>query len=82
MSDEETTESPLQNLSELKVDTSNLYREETFTDLRVATIRRLVPIHADGSPDESRSALYSAQTTVMSQAGIQRARSHISPRGA
>jgi len=69
VSDEETAESPLQNLSELKVDTGNLYREETFTDLRVATIRRLVPVTADGSPDASRTALYSAQTTVMSQAG-------------
>ena len=70
MSDEEAqSESPLQNLSELKVDLDNLYREETFTDLRVATLRRLVPVNADGSLDASRTPLYSAQTTIMSQAG-------------
>lgn len=71
MSDESQDEQSgsLQGLSELQVDTANLYREETFTDLRVATIRRLVPVTADGSPDPSRQALYSAQTTVMSQAG-------------
>ena len=62
-------ESPLQNLAEIKVDTNHLYREEVFTDLRIATIRRLTPVRADGSPDPSRPALYSAQTTLMSQAG-------------
>lgn len=67
--DDESPDSPLQNLGDVKVDTGNLYREETFTDLRIATIRRLVPIRVDGSPDESRPALYSAQTTLMSQAG-------------
>ena len=69
MSDEQSPDAPLQNLAELKVDTGNLYREETYTDLRVATIRRLVPVNADGSPDPGRTPLFSAQTTVMSQAG-------------
>ena len=62
-------EPPLQSLTEVKVDTDNLYREEVFTDLRIATLRRLSPVRADGSPDPSRPALYSAQTTLMSQAG-------------
>jgi hypothetical protein len=62
-------EPPLQNITEIKVDTSRLYREEVFTDLRIATIRRLTPVRADGTPDPSRPALYSAQTTLMSQAG-------------
>jgi hypothetical protein len=62
-------EPPLQNLTEVRVDTNNLYREEVFTDLRIATIRRLTPVRADGNPDTSRPALYSAQTTLMSQAG-------------
>lgn len=68
MSDESPAD-PLQSLAEVQVDTSNLYREETFTDLRIATIRRLVPVRIDGSVDESRKALYSCQTTLMSQAG-------------
>jgi len=68
-SDDESQQEPLQNIADVKVDSDHLYREEVFTDLRIATIRRLVPVHADGSPDGSRSALYSAQTTLMSQAG-------------
>jgi hypothetical protein len=58
-----------QHLAELKVDSANLYREELYTDLRVATLRRLVPVRADGSPDASRPVLFSAQTTLMTQAG-------------
>ena len=57
------------SLREIAVDTDNLYREETYTDLKVATIRCMVPIQADGSPDASRPTLYSGQTTLMSQAG-------------
>jgi hypothetical protein len=56
-------------LAEIQVDTGNLYREEVFTDLKVASIRRLVPIKADGSPDASRPELYSGETTIMSQSG-------------
>ncbi|MCH2169222.1 hypothetical protein MK489_00445 [Myxococcota bacterium] len=58
-----------QALSEIKVDRDNLYREETYTDLKVATIRCMIPICSDGSPDSSRPVLYSGQTTLMSQAG-------------
>ena len=64
MSDEEQV-----GLRDLAVDANNLYREESYTDLKVATIRCLFPIKADGSPDPSRPTLYSAQTTLMSQAG-------------
>ena len=59
----------VQHLAELKVDSANLYREELYTDLRVATLRKLVPVRADGSPDPGRAVLFSAQTTLMTQAG-------------
>ena len=59
----------VQQLADLKVDTANLYREEIVTDLRVATIRRLVPVRVDGSEDPGRPVLFSAQTTLMTQAG-------------
>ena len=36
-------------LSQIEVDRDNLYREEVVTDLKVATIRKLVPIRPDGS---------------------------------
>ncbi len=55
--------------AEVKVDKSNLYREESFTDLKVATIRRLSPIREDGSPDTSRPVLFTGETTLMSDRG-------------
>ena len=58
-----------QTVTEIEVDTANLYREEIFTDLRVASIRKLIPIKPDGSPDESREAIFTGQTTLMSAAG-------------
>jgi len=58
-----------QTIHEIEVDVANLYREEIFTDLRVASIRKLVPIQPDGSPDASRPALFTGQTTLMSAAG-------------
>jgi hypothetical protein len=64
-----STEEESQELGEIRVDGANLYREEVFTDLRIATIRRLTPVHPDGSPDESRQPLFTGQTHVMSQAG-------------
>lgn len=51
------------------VDKSNLYREEAITDLRVASIRRLVPIHPDGTDDGSRTPLFMGHTQLMSPEG-------------
>jgi hypothetical protein len=56
-------------LSDVKVDRTNLYKEESFTDLKVATIRRLSPIKEDGSPDPSRPMLFTGETTLMSDRG-------------
>jgi len=63
------SESAQNTIDEITVDEDNLYREEIFTDLKVATIRRLVPIRPDGSEDSSRSVLFTGQTTLLSQAG-------------
>ncbi len=56
-------------LEQIEVDRENLYLEEVFTDLKVATIRRLSPVKSDGSPDEARPTLFHAQTQLMSQMG-------------
>jgi hypothetical protein len=56
-------------VAEISVDPDSLYREEIFTDLRVATIRRLTPIRPDGSEDTSRAVMFVAQTTLLSQSG-------------
>ena len=56
-------------IDEITVNANNLYREEIFTDLEVATIRRLTPIRTDGSDDPERSVKFVGQTTLLSQAG-------------
>ena len=58
-----------QRADDLSVDTDNLYKEDIFTDLRAASIRRLSPVRADGSPDEGRPTSYIGDTTLMTQMG-------------
>jgi hypothetical protein len=53
----------------LSIDKTNLYREETFSDLRVGNIRRLSPVKPDGSQDKSRKTLFVGQTHVVTPKG-------------
>ena len=57
-------------LDDLRVDANNLYREEVFSDLRVATIRRLTPVTTDGSTDPGRPVLFSAETQILTPQGL------------
>jgi len=54
---------------DLSVDIENLYREEVFSDMRAASIRRFTPVRADGSPDDSRPTSYIGDTTLVTQMG-------------
>lgn len=56
-------------IGEIAVDTDNLYREETFSDLKVASIRRLTPVTVEGADDPSRPTLFVGETTLMSARG-------------
>ena len=51
------------------VDKKNLYREEAITDLKVASIRRLIPINSDGTEDKSRTPLFMGHTQLISPQG-------------
>ena len=51
------------------VDQNNLYREESISDLKVASIRRLVPIKPDGSDDPGRTPLFMGHTQIMTPEG-------------
>ncbi len=51
------------------IDKSNLYREESITDLKVASIRKLIPIKPDGSEDEKRAIIFVGHTQLMSPEG-------------
>ena len=55
--------------AEITVDTTNLHREEVFTDLQAASIRRLTPVKADGSQDDGRDVIYIGETNLMTQMG-------------
>ncbi len=54
---------------QFSMDTSQLVREEAYTDQRVGSVRVLIPVKSDGEPDPSRSTSYFGQTQVMTQAG-------------
>lgn len=54
---------------DLNMDATQLYLEETITDQRVGTLRRLTPITAEGTPDGSRPVLFQGQTQLMTQMG-------------
>ncbi|MBI4979766.1 MAG: hypothetical protein HZC28_19970 [Spirochaetes bacterium] len=57
------------SINDVSVNTDSLYREETFTDLAVATIRKLSPVKADGTPDSARPTIFSGQTSIMTEMG-------------
>jgi hypothetical protein len=54
---------------EAQMSADALYREETFTDQRVGTVRRMTPVKSDGSDDPSRPSLFIGQATVMTPMG-------------
>lgn len=57
------------NLPDIRLDPNGLYREETFTDLRVGSLRRMVPVTKDGKDDPSRTTLYEGHASLMTQRG-------------
>lgn len=56
-------------MTEISVDQNNLYREETFTDVKIASIRRLIPVNPDGSQDYTRKPIFIGFTQLVSQRG-------------
>ena len=61
--------SPQRDVPELRIEAAHLYREEMFTDRRVGSIRRLVPVAPDGIDDKSRTVIFEGQTTLLTPAG-------------
>ena len=50
-------------------DLTGLYREESFTDRKVGTIRLLTPVTETGETDPGRSLIFVGQTQVLTPAG-------------
>ncbi len=53
----------------VKINQQNLYKEEVFTDLKVANIRQLTPVKANGEPDKTRKIMFFGQTQLVSPHG-------------
>ncbi len=51
------------------IDQDNLYREESVTDMKVASIRKMTPVKPDGTDDESRSPVFIGSSQLMTQEG-------------
>tara|TARA_B100001564_G_C20422583_1_gene570785 strand:+ start:90 stop:458 length:369 start_codon:yes stop_codon:yes gene_type:complete len=56
-------------IEDIKFNGKNLFKEESFTDLEVGTIRKLTPIHPDGTEDNDRKASFTATTNIMTPSG-------------
>jgi hypothetical protein len=54
---------------DFSVDRANLYREENFTDLKIASIRRLTPVKPDGSADKTRKTIFVGHTNLITPNG-------------
>jgi hypothetical protein len=63
MAEEQTSQ------TELKIDRGNLFKEDTFTDLKVGMIKRMTPVKSDGSVDKTRKSVFVGQTSLMTPGG-------------
>lgn len=59
-----------EQLPDIQIDRNNLYREEVYTDRKAGSIRKLVPIGADGMVDAARPVLWSGQTQLLTPGGV------------
>ena len=57
-------------LPDIQVDRNGLYREEVFTDRKAGTLRKMVPVTADGAPDAARAVVWSGQTQLLTPGGV------------
>ena len=55
--------------AEAAMDAASLYREEIITDRKVGTIRLMVPVRSDGTPDPARPTIYTGDAQIMTNMG-------------
>ena len=53
----------------IALDSESMFREESYTDLRVGSIRKYVPVTAEGSDDTSRNTFYQGNASLMTPGG-------------
>jgi hypothetical protein len=54
---------------DIRLDKKGLYREESFTDRRGGTLRRLVPVDAQGRDDTARPVIYEGNANLLTPGG-------------
>lgn len=57
------------NAPDAAMDAASLYREEIVTDRKVGTIRVLVPVTPEGTPDAARKTLFTGEAQIMTNMG-------------
>jgi len=57
------------NNIEFTIDRSDLYLEESFTDLKAGTVKRLTPVRPDGSQDKTRKTVFVGHTSILTPNG-------------
>ena len=60
---------PNTRVSEAPMDAKSLYREEIYTDRKVGTLRVLVPVKSDGTPDPARPTVFQGEAQLMTNVG-------------
>jgi hypothetical protein len=56
-------------VTDAAMDAASLYREEIYTDRKVGTLRVLVPVKDDGSPDAARPTVFQGEAQLMTNMG-------------
>lgn len=59
-----------QTVNDIRMDSANLYREETYTDMKAGTLRKMVPVTAEGADDPTRAPIFTVSTQVMTPGGV------------
>lgn len=59
-----------QTVNDIRMDSANLYREETYTDMKAGTLRKMVPVTAEGADDPARAPIFTVSTQVMTPGGV------------
>ena len=61
--------SQMENSPEINMDASALTREEVFTDSKIGSIRKMIPVTIDGDQDDSRPVQFVGSTQIMTPGG-------------
>jgi len=61
--------SQMDNSQEISMDTSALCREEVFTDSKIGSIRKMIPVTIEGEQDDSRPIQFFGSTQIMTPGG-------------